>query len=121
MSPLVFMFILSISWIMRLTILPTTRTKTFKPLDAAMATERLIPNSISALSPSLLRTALLGLEQGVKVRKTTTSRIVHVETLYGRSPGELVTLAKNLADIDWAHAVLSLLDVGKLLECADYS
>lgn len=43
-------------------------------------------------------TALLGLEQGVKVRKTTTSWIVHVETLYGRSPGELVTLAKNLAD-----------------------
>ena len=43
-------------------------------------------------------TALLGLEQGVKVRKTTSSWIVHVETLYGRSPGELVTLAKNLAD-----------------------
>ena len=43
-------------------------------------------------------TALLGLEQGVKVRKTTGSWIVHMETLYGRSPGELVTLAKNLAD-----------------------
>jgi predicted transcriptional regulator len=43
-------------------------------------------------------TALLGLEQGVKVRKTTSSWIVHVETLYGRSPGELVTVAKNLAD-----------------------
>jgi hypothetical protein len=43
-------------------------------------------------------TALLGTEQGVKVRHTTTSWIVHVETLYGRSPGELVTLAKNLAD-----------------------
>jgi hypothetical protein len=43
-------------------------------------------------------TALLGLEQGVKVRKTTSSWIVHVETLYGRSPGELVTLAKNAAD-----------------------
>jgi hypothetical protein len=43
-------------------------------------------------------TALLGLEQGVKVRHTTTSWIVHVETIYGRSPGELVTLAKNLAD-----------------------
>ena len=42
--------------------------------------------------------ALLGLEQGVKVRHTTTSWIVHVETLYGRSPGELVTVAKNLAD-----------------------
>jgi predicted transcriptional regulator len=43
-------------------------------------------------------TALLGLEQGVKVRHTTTSWIVHVETLYGRSPGELVTLAKTMAD-----------------------
>jgi predicted transcriptional regulator len=43
-------------------------------------------------------TALLGTEHGVKVRHTTTSWIVHVETLYGRSPGELVTLAKNLAD-----------------------
>jgi predicted transcriptional regulator len=43
-------------------------------------------------------TALLGLEQGVKVRHTTTSWIVHMETLYGRSPGELVTSAKNLAD-----------------------
>jgi hypothetical protein len=43
-------------------------------------------------------TALLGLEQGVKVRHTTTSWIVHVETLYGRSPGELVTTAKTLAD-----------------------
>jgi predicted transcriptional regulator len=43
-------------------------------------------------------TALLGLEQGVKVRHTTTSWIVHVETFYGRSPGELVTSAKNLAD-----------------------
>ena len=32
------------------------------------------------------------------MRHTTTSWIVHVETLYGRSPGELVTLAKNLAD-----------------------
>jgi hypothetical protein len=43
-------------------------------------------------------TALLGLEQGAKVRHTTTSWIVHVETLYGRCPGELVTSAKNLAD-----------------------
>jgi len=43
-------------------------------------------------------TALLGTVQGVKVRHTTCSWIVHVETLYGRSPGELVTLAKNLAD-----------------------
>jgi DNA-binding transcriptional ArsR family regulator len=43
-------------------------------------------------------TALLGLEQGVKVRHTSRSWIVHVETLYGRSPGELFTLAKNVAD-----------------------
>jgi len=43
-------------------------------------------------------TALLGLEGGVKVRHTSRSWIVHVETLYGRSPGELFTLAKNVAD-----------------------
>lgn len=43
-------------------------------------------------------TALLGLEQGVKVRHTSRSWIVHVETLYGRSPGELFTMSKNLAD-----------------------
>ncbi|MCJ7423543.1 hypothetical protein MUP01_04655 [Candidatus Bathyarchaeota archaeon] len=43
-------------------------------------------------------TALLGLEQGVHVRRTTRSWIVHVETLYGKHPGELFALAKNLAD-----------------------
>ena len=43
-------------------------------------------------------TALLGLEQGVYVRHTTRSWIVHVETLYGKHPGELFGLAKNLAD-----------------------
>jgi DNA-binding MarR family transcriptional regulator len=43
-------------------------------------------------------TALLGIEKGVKVRKTTTSWIVHVETLFGRSPVELGNLAKGLAD-----------------------
>jgi DNA-binding MarR family transcriptional regulator len=43
-------------------------------------------------------TALLGLEQGVHVRHTTRSWIVHVETLYGKHPGELFVLAKNLAD-----------------------
>jgi DNA-binding MarR family transcriptional regulator len=43
-------------------------------------------------------TALLGLEQGVNVRHTSRSWIVHVETLYGRHPGELFVLAKNLAD-----------------------
>jgi len=43
-------------------------------------------------------TALLGLECGVKVRHTSSSWIVHVETLYGRHPGELFVLAKNLAD-----------------------
>jgi len=43
-------------------------------------------------------TALLGLEQGVYVRHTSRSWIVHVETLYGKHPGELFFLAKNLAD-----------------------
>ena len=43
-------------------------------------------------------TALLGLMHGVKVRHTTRHWIVHVEALYGRHPGELFTLAKNLAD-----------------------
>jgi len=43
-------------------------------------------------------TALLGLEQGVHVRHTTRSWIVHVETLYGKHPGELFVMAKNLAD-----------------------
>lgn len=43
-------------------------------------------------------TALLGLEGGVYVRHTTRSWIVHVETLYGKHPGELFVLAKNLAD-----------------------
>ncbi len=43
-------------------------------------------------------TALLGLEQGVKVRHTSSSWIVHVETLYGKHPGELFNLARNLAD-----------------------
>jgi hypothetical protein len=43
-------------------------------------------------------TALLGLEQGVYVRHTTRSWIVHVETLYGKHPGELFVMAKNLAD-----------------------
>jgi DNA-binding MarR family transcriptional regulator len=43
-------------------------------------------------------TALLGLEQGVYVRHTSRSWIVHVETLYGRHPGELFALAKNSAD-----------------------
>jgi len=43
-------------------------------------------------------TALLGLVHGVSVRKTTRHWIVHVEALYGRSPGELIGLAKNLGD-----------------------
>jgi predicted transcriptional regulator len=43
-------------------------------------------------------TALLGLERGVKVRHTPRHWIVHVEALYGRHPGELFVLAKNLAD-----------------------
>jgi len=43
-------------------------------------------------------TALLGLVHGVHVRKTSRHWIVHVECLYGRSPGELFGLAKNLGD-----------------------
>jgi DNA-binding MarR family transcriptional regulator len=43
-------------------------------------------------------TQLLGLERGVSVCKTTRHWIVHVETLYGRHPGELFGLAKNLGD-----------------------
>ena len=43
-------------------------------------------------------TALLGLEQGVKVMHTSRSWIVHVETLYRKHPGEWPVLAKNLAD-----------------------
>ena len=43
-------------------------------------------------------TPLLGLEQGVKVRYTSSSWIVHVEALYGRHLGELFNLARNLAD-----------------------
>jgi hypothetical protein len=38
------------------------------------------------------------LECGVKVRHTPSSWIVHVEALYGRHPGELFGLAKNVAD-----------------------
>jgi len=37
-------------------------------------------------------TALLGLVHGVSVRKTSRHWIVHVECLYGRSPGELFGL-----------------------------
>ena len=43
-------------------------------------------------------TALLGLERGVTVQKTTRLWLVHVEALFGRHPGELFGLAKNLAD-----------------------
>jgi predicted transcriptional regulator len=43
-------------------------------------------------------TALLGLEHGVKVRRTSRSWIVHVEALYGRHPAELFTMTKNNAD-----------------------
>jgi DNA-binding MarR family transcriptional regulator len=43
-------------------------------------------------------TALLGLVHGVAVRKTSRHWIVHVECLYGRSPGELFGIAKNLAN-----------------------
>jgi hypothetical protein len=43
-------------------------------------------------------TALLGLELGVKVRKTTRSWIVHVEVIRGKDPGEVYGLAMNLAN-----------------------
>jgi DNA-binding transcriptional ArsR family regulator len=43
-------------------------------------------------------TALLGLEGGVTVERTPSSVIVHVETLYGRDPVELLDLARGLAD-----------------------
>jgi hypothetical protein len=43
-------------------------------------------------------TALLGLEQGVKVRKTSRSWIVHVEVIRGRNPVEVTNLALNLAN-----------------------
>jgi len=43
-------------------------------------------------------TALLGLEGGVTVEKTPSSVIIHVETLYGRGPAELLDLARQLAD-----------------------
>jgi len=42
--------------------------------------------------------ALLGLEKGVKVRKTSRNWIVHVETLYGKHPGELFSLALNMGN-----------------------
>ena len=43
-------------------------------------------------------TALLGLEQGVYVRHTTRSWIVHVEVVRGKDPGEVYGLALNLAN-----------------------
>jgi DNA-binding transcriptional ArsR family regulator len=43
-------------------------------------------------------TALLGLELGVKVRKTSRSWIVHVEVIRGRDPGEVYGLAMNQAN-----------------------
>ncbi|MGA2308793.1 MAG: winged helix-turn-helix domain-containing protein [Candidatus Bathyarchaeia archaeon] len=43
-------------------------------------------------------TALLGLEQGVKVRHTSRSWIVHVEVIRGKSPAEVYGLALNVAN-----------------------
>ena len=43
-------------------------------------------------------TALLGLEKGVSVKKTTKNWIVQCETVYGKHPGELFSLAQNLAN-----------------------
>ena len=62
-------------------------------------------------------TALLGLEKGVRVRKTSRNWIVHVETLYGKHPGELFNLAKNLAERVRRSLMLKygcLLDEGKI-------
>ncbi len=43
-------------------------------------------------------TALLGLEQGVSVKKTTRHWIVQCETVYGKHSGELFSLIMNLAN-----------------------
>jgi DNA-binding MarR family transcriptional regulator len=43
-------------------------------------------------------TALLGLEQGIKVRHTSRSWIVHVEVIRGRNAVEVTNLAINLAN-----------------------
>lgn len=62
-------------------------------------------------------TALLGLEKGVRVRKTSRNWIVHVETLYGKHPGELFNLAKNLAERVRKSLMLKygcILDEGKI-------
>lgn len=52
------MFCESISWIILLTMRPTTRTSTFRPREAAMTAAWLMPNSMSALRFNLLITAL---------------------------------------------------------------
>jgi hypothetical protein len=43
-------------------------------------------------------TALLGLEQGVKVRHTTQSWIIHVPVIRGKNPAEVYGLAMNLGN-----------------------
>lgn len=43
-------------------------------------------------------TALLGLEKGVSVKKTSCNWIVQCETLYGKHPGELFSMVMNLAN-----------------------
>ena len=43
-------------------------------------------------------TALLGLEQGVKVRHTSRSWIVHVPVIRGKNPAEVYGLALNLSN-----------------------
>ena len=40
------------------------------------------------------------------MRHTSRSWIVHVETLYGKHPGELFVLAKNLADRVAKHLMM---------------
>ena len=43
-------------------------------------------------------TALLGLEQGVKVRHTSKSWIIHVPVIRGKNPAEVYGLAMNLSN-----------------------
>jgi hypothetical protein len=67
-------------------------------------------------------TALLGLEQGVKVRHTSKSWIVHVPVIRGKNPPEVYGLAMNLSNrIADALAIKYgvILDCGRLLSLAD--
>jgi hypothetical protein len=69
-------------------------------------------------------TALLGLEKGVSVKKTTRHWIVQCETVYGKHPGELFSMATNLANrvaqslMDKYGVVLSVGSIQKGYELA---